>query len=77
MSGEIDIIVPIAEDSEGLLVIDGIVASVIVQLDGADPGMIGFSSIVDVSLLRSGPPEIQLAIHSPDGLIEIVGPPAN
>jgi hypothetical protein len=77
MSGTITLTQPMADGTEGLLVINGIVGGVIVQLDGVGPGAIDFSVIVDVALLRNGPPEILLAIHSPDGPIEVVGPPVN
>jgi len=77
MSGRIKLDRSLPDGTEGLLVVNGIVAGVVVELDGTDPGVIDFSSIIDVSELRNGPPEIMLAINHPDGVIEVVGPPTN
>lgn len=61
--------------TEGLIVINGIVGGVIVQLDGVGPGEVAYTAMVDVELLRSGRPALELLIRLPNGQVSTVGEP--
>ncbi len=77
VSGEIKIATDLSPGTEGLIVVDGIHAGVVVQLDGAKAGTVPFSAIIDVALLRNGPATTSLTIHLPDGSLFDAGPPSD
>jgi hypothetical protein len=62
--------------TEALLVVDGIVAGVIVELGGSPAGEVKFSGIINPALVASSQSKFELAIAAPDGTVTMVGAPS-
>lgn len=74
--GSVTVAEALAPGTEGVIVINGIFAGVIVQLTDAAPGDIAYTAMVDVSLLRDGRPSLELLIRHPDGGLSSAGEPS-
>lgn len=75
LTGSIFLESSVPDGTEGLVLVDGTVAGVIVELGGSPAGELIFSAILDPALIKSPEARIDLAIASPDGTYTMVGAP--
>lgn len=62
--------------TEALIVVDGVIAGVIVELGESPAGEVRFSGIIDPRLVTSADAKFELAVSNSDGTVEIVGAPS-
>jgi hypothetical protein len=63
------------EGTEGIVVVDGRAAGVLGELSGQE-GTVGFTAVLDYSLLGAGSHTVELFVREADGTLTRVGPPA-
>jgi len=61
--------------TEGIITVDGIAAGVVGELSGAQSS-VGYTVVLDYTLLTSGKHTVKLLIRNPDGSLTSAGAPS-
>ncbi|MEI6299069.1 MAG: sulfatase-like hydrolase/transferase [Actinomycetota bacterium] len=75
ITGEITLSQPLDAGTEGIITVDGIAAGVIGELSGAR-SVVGFTAVLDYTLLTPGAHTVELFIRNPDGSLTSAGAPS-
>ena len=74
VTGTVTLATPAMEGTEGIVVVDGRAAGVLGELSGQE-GTVGFTAVLDYSLLGAGSHTVELFVREADGTLTRVGPP--